>query len=103
MGDVGTRPPVDRRLRAAVLSLNDLARLAISLDAALAKRVRKAAGAEPLSTWLADAARRKLRAQGLLDAVAEWEAEHGSLTEGELKKQASLRARGRAGSRQRRT
>jgi hypothetical protein len=68
-----------------------VARLAISLDSALAKQVRKAAGAEPLSTWLADAAQRKLRAQGLLDLVAEWEAEHGTLTAAELKKQAAQR------------
>jgi hypothetical protein len=80
-----------------------VARLAISLDSALAKRVRKAAGTEPVSTWLADAAQRKLRAQGLLDAVAEWEAEHGPLTEAELKKQASHRKKGRAGSRRRAT
>lgn len=79
------------------------ARFAISLDSALAKRVRKAAGTEPLSTWLADAAQRKLRAQGLLDAVAEWEAEHGSLSEAELKKQASQRKKRRAGARGRAT
>jgi hypothetical protein len=78
-----------------------VARFAISLDAALAKRVRRAAGAEPLSTWLADAAQRKLRAQGLLEAVAEWEAEHGLLSEAELSKQAAHRKKGRSRSRRR--
>jgi hypothetical protein len=58
-----------------------VARLAVSFDASLAKLVRKAAGADPISPWLADAARRKLRAEGLLDVVAEWEAEHGVLTD----------------------
>jgi hypothetical protein len=57
-----------------------VARLAISLDSKLARDVRKAAGREPLSSWLADAAARKLRAQGLLRVVREWEAEHGELT-----------------------
>ena len=44
-----------------------VARFAISFDQALAKQVRKAAGKEPTSSWLADAARRKLRAEGLGD------------------------------------
>ncbi|MBN1609671.1 MAG: hypothetical protein JW940_23765 [Polyangiaceae bacterium] len=61
-----------------------MARFAISLDPALARAVRKAAGNEPTSAWLADAARRKLRAQGLLAAVGEWEVEHGTLSEPEL-------------------
>lgn len=56
-----------------------VARLAVSFDQTLAKQVRKAAGKQPISAWLADAAGRKLRAEGLLAVVAEWEAEHGSL------------------------
>ena len=56
------------------------ARLAISLDARLARRVRKAAGRQAVSAWLADAADRKLRAEGLLRVIGEWEAEHGELT-----------------------
>jgi len=62
-----------------------VARFAISFDQQLARAVRRAAGKQPTSTWLADAARRKLRAEGLLRAVREWEDEHGSLTEAELK------------------
>ena len=59
-------------------------RLAVSFDQELARAVRRAAGAEPTSSWLADAARRKLRAQGLLRVVHDWEAEHGALSESEL-------------------
>ena len=47
--------------------------------------VEHRAGAEPTSTWLADAARRKLRAQGLERVVREWEAEHGALLATELR------------------
>ena len=59
-------------------------RLAISLDRELARQVRKAAAGEPTSTWLADAARSKLRAAGLLEAVRSWEDLHGELTLAEL-------------------
>ena len=62
-----------------------VARLAISFDAELARAVRRAAGKQPTSAWLADAARRKLRAEGLLRTVREWEDEHGSLSEVELR------------------
>jgi hypothetical protein len=62
-----------------------VARFAVSFDQKLARAVRKAAGNEPTSTWLADAARRKLRAEGLTRVVREWEAEHGELTERELR------------------
>jgi hypothetical protein len=62
-----------------------VARLAVSFDAKLARAVRKAAGTEAISSWLADAARRKLQSEGLLALVQEWEAEHGALTEGELR------------------
>jgi hypothetical protein len=58
-----------------------VARFAISFDQALAKQVRKAAGKEPTSAWLADAARRKLRAEGLMAVVSEWEEEFGALEE----------------------
>ncbi len=61
-----------------------VARFAISLDQELARAVRKAAGKQPTSAWFADAARRKLRAQGLLQIVGEWEEEHGRLLDSEL-------------------
>ena len=62
-----------------------VARLAVSFDKKLASAVRRAAGNEPTSVWLADAARRKLRAEGLLGVVRDWEKEHGELSEVELK------------------
>jgi hypothetical protein len=61
-----------------------VARFAISLDEELARVVREAAGKEPISTWLADAARRKLRAEGLLHVVGQWEEQHGTLLATEL-------------------
>jgi len=71
-----------------------VARLAVSFDRELAEAVRRAAGSEPTSAWLADAARRKLRAEGLLDAVREWEEAHGALSEAELRA-AAKKQRGR--------
>ena len=62
-----------------------VARLAVSFDQDLARAVRRAAGEEPTSSWLADAARRKLRAEGLLRVVGEWEEEHGALVDAELR------------------
>ncbi|HTQ07736.1 MAG TPA: hypothetical protein VMI54_27965 [Polyangiaceae bacterium] len=62
-----------------------VSRLAVSFDSELARAVKKAAGSEPTSSWLADAARRKLRAEGLSRVVLEWEAEHGTLGAGELR------------------
>lgn len=61
-----------------------VARLAISFDDKLAREVRKAAGNQPTSAWLADAARRKLRSEGLLRVINEWEALHGQIDEAEL-------------------
>jgi hypothetical protein len=62
-----------------------VARFAVSFDPELARAMRRAAGDEPTSAWLADAARRKLRAQGLLGVVQDWEAEHGLITDDELR------------------
>jgi hypothetical protein len=62
-----------------------VARLAISFDEDVARAVRRAAGKEPTSSWLADAARRKLRSEGLLRAVEAWEAENGTLADHELR------------------
>ena len=62
-----------------------VARFAVSFDESLARAVRKSARGQPTSAWLADAARRKLRAEGLLETVSEWEAEHGALSASELK------------------
>jgi hypothetical protein len=62
-----------------------VARIAVSLDAELAKAVRRAAGKEPISAWVADALERKLRSEGLLRVVAEFERENGPFTEAELR------------------
>ncbi|MBI2373797.1 MAG: hypothetical protein HYV07_07350 [Deltaproteobacteria bacterium] len=60
-----------------------MARLAISLDESLAREIRRAAGDQALSAWLAEAARRRLRAEGLREVVAEWEAQNGEITDAE--------------------
>jgi hypothetical protein len=72
-----------------------VARFAISFDPELARAVRKAAGKEPTSSWLADAARRKLRSEGLLRVVREWEVEHGAFSEAELNAVERRHRRGR--------
>jgi hypothetical protein len=61
-----------------------ITRISVSFDEDLARAVRRAAGKEPTSAWLADAARRKLRAEGLMRAVSAWEREHGPLLDSEL-------------------
>ncbi len=60
--------------------------MTISLDENLAEAVREAAEADALnlSAWISDAIRRRLASRGLRQVVAEWEAQHGSLTEEEL-------------------
>ena len=71
------------------------ARIAVSLDKILVRAIRKAAGKEPTSAWIADAAKRKLRSQGLLEVIGEWESNHGELSVTELKTAARLQRRRR--------
>jgi hypothetical protein len=61
-------------------------KLAITVDADVHDRVVDAAAAEgvSVSAWMTRAARRALLVRDGLAAVAEWEAEHGPLTEAEL-------------------
>jgi hypothetical protein len=61
-------------------------KLAITVDADVHDRVLDAAAAEGLSVsaWMTSAARRALLVRDGLAAVADWEAEHGALTEAEL-------------------
>ena len=61
-------------------------KLSVSLDPNLEQEIRKAAGAGSVSSWLAAAARRLLRAEALAGAVADYEAQHGSFTDAELAK-----------------
>ena len=60
--------------------------LIVSLPPDLAVEVREAAeeDGQRMSTWLADAARRRLKARGLRQVVADWEAIHGPFTEEDL-------------------
>jgi hypothetical protein len=62
-------------------------KLAITVDADVHDRVLEAAAAEGLSVsaWMTRAARRALLVRDGLAAVADWEAEHGALTEAELR------------------
>jgi hypothetical protein len=55
-------------------------RFAVSFD----REPATAAGKEPASAGLADAARCQLRAEGLLRTIDEWEREHGEITDAEL-------------------
>jgi hypothetical protein len=61
-------------------------KLAITVDADVHDRVLDAAAAEgvSVSAWMTSAARRALLVRDGLAAVAEWEAEHGPLSEAEL-------------------
>jgi hypothetical protein len=72
-----------------------VARIAVSFDPELARAVRRAAGNEPTSSWLADAARRKLRSKGLLAVVSSWEGQHGAITKAELRTAARRQRRRR--------
>jgi hypothetical protein len=60
--------------------------LAITVDADVHDRVIDAAADEgvSVSAWMTQAARRALLVRDGLAAVAEWEAEHGQLTDAEL-------------------
>ena len=65
---------------------NPAAKLAISVERDVHAKVLKAAEAEgvSVSAWMTAAARHALRLRDGLAAVAEWEAEHGELTQAEL-------------------
>lgn len=61
-------------------------KLSVSFDPELGDAVRSAASrsGKPLSSWLAEAAASKLRAEALAEFLAGWEAEHGPLTAQEI-------------------
>jgi hypothetical protein len=61
-------------------------KISISFDIRLGDDVRHAAqrAGKPLSTWLAEAAATKLRAEALAEFLDDWEAEHGAPTAEEL-------------------
>ena len=60
--------------------------MSVSFDSELGDAVRSAAAqaGKPLSSWLAEAAASKLRAEALAEFLAGWEAEHGALTAEEI-------------------
>lgn len=61
-------------------------KLSISFDPELGDAVRSAAAqaGKPVSSWLAEAAASKLRADALAEFLDAWEAQHGVLTAEEL-------------------
>jgi hypothetical protein len=61
-------------------------KMSISLDPELGDAVRAAAAeaGQPLSSWLAEAAASKLRAEALAGFLEDWQAEHGALTAAEV-------------------
>ena len=63
-----------------------ISRLAISLESELAEQIRVAASGGTVSGWLADAAQRKLRAEGLREVVTAWEEDLGALTTAERRR-----------------
>lgn len=60
--------------------------MSVSFEAELGDAIRTAAAdaGKPLSSWLAEAAASKLRAEALAEFLADWEAQHGVLTAGEI-------------------
>jgi len=66
---------------------NPSPKLAITIAADVHERVLGAAARRgvSVSAWMTDAARLALKVRDGLAAVSEWEAEHGSLTDAELK------------------
>lgn len=65
---------------------NPAVKLAVTVDADVHAKVLDAAAAEgtSVSAWITAAARRALLIRDGLAAVAEWEAEHGALTQAEI-------------------
>jgi hypothetical protein len=61
-------------------------KLSISFEPELGDAVRSAAAqaGKPVSSWLAEAAASKLRAEALAEFLASWQAEHGTLTAEEI-------------------
>lgn len=77
---------------------NPSPKLAITVDPDVHRRVLAAAEEEgvSVSAWMTEAARRALTIGDGLAGVAEWEAEHGALTEAEME-QARERVSGETG------
>jgi hypothetical protein len=81
-------------------------KLAITVDPDVHGQVLAAAAAQgmSISAWMTDAARRALRREEGLAAVAEWEAQHGQLTAKEMEEaRGRVRASGARRARARRS
>jgi len=76
---------------------NPAVKLAVTVDADVHAKVLDAAAAEgtSVSAWITAAARRALLIRDGLAAVAEWEAEHGALTQSEMEAARSRAERSR--------
>jgi hypothetical protein len=61
-------------------------RFSISFDEGLAERVQTSAGEanQPLSVWLAEAARQRVTQEALLEASADYQSEFGTFTPAEM-------------------
>jgi hypothetical protein len=85
---------------------NPAVKLAVTVDADVHAKVLDAAAAEgtSVSAWITAAARRALLVRDGLAAVAEWEAEHGALTQTEIEAaRARVERNSRSKSRRRRS
>lgn len=60
--------------------------MSVSFEPELGDAIRAAAtqAGKSLSSWLAEAAASKLRAEALAEFLADWEAQHGALTPEEI-------------------
>ncbi|GAB4196725.1 MAG: hypothetical protein OHK0013_04230 [Sandaracinaceae bacterium] len=65
---------------------NPAIKLAVTIDPEVHAAVVRLAHADgvSISAWMTEAARKAVRLRDGLTAVAEWEAEHGALTEDEM-------------------
>lgn len=61
-------------------------KISVSFEAELGDAIRAAAAqaGKPVSSWLAEAAASKLRAEALAAFLADWESEHGVVSAQEL-------------------
>lgn len=88
------RGPPDARLRASaaageypgILTVVKVDKMSVSFEATLGNETRRTAreDSDGLSSWPAEAAARKLRADALREFLDEWEAEFGAVTSEEL-------------------
>jgi hypothetical protein len=69
-------------------------KLSVSFEPDLGDAVRSAAAqaGKPVSSWLAEAAASKLRAEALADFLSDWEAEHGVLSTARAERELGLAA-----------